>query len=88
MSVAWNTAKVEQVDPTTIQVTWDGFPGEELVVLTVDAYGGNPALVFDQKVPYADTDALGADRVLILTFDSPVDAANVEYAFPSVEPTY
>jgi hypothetical protein len=88
MSVAWNTAKVDQVDPTTIQVTWDGFPGEELVVLTVDAYGGNPALVFDQKVPYADTDALGADRVLILTFDSPVDAANVEYAFPSVEPTY
>ncbi len=88
MSVAWNTAKVDQVDPTTVQVTWAGFPGEELAILTIDADGGNPVLVFDQKVPYADTDALGADRVLVLTFDGPVAAADVEVAFPSVEPTY
>ena len=88
MSVAWNTAKVDQIDPTTVQVTWAGFPGEELAILTIDADGANPVLVFDQKVPYADTDALGADRVLVLTFDGPVAAADVEVAFPSVEPTY
>lgn len=88
MSVRWNTAKVDQVDPSTIQVTWVGFPGEDLVVLTVDANGGAPVLVFDQKAPYANTDALGSDRVLVLTFDSPVDASKVEVAFPSVEASF
>jgi hypothetical protein len=88
MSVTWNTAKVDQIDPTTVQVTWVGFPGDELAALTVDVDGGHPVLVFDQKAPYPNTDALGADRVLVLTFDGPVAAADVEVAFPSVEPTY
>ena len=43
---------------------------------------------FDQKAPYANTDALGADRVLVLTFDSAVNAADVEVAFPSLEPSF
>ena len=88
MSVRWNSARVDQVDPMTIQVTWVGFPGEEDVVLTVDAEGGTPVLVFDQKAPYANTDALGADRVLILAFDSPVDVTKVEVGFPSVEASF
>jgi hypothetical protein len=88
MSVRWNSAKVDQVDPTTIQVTWVGFPGGEDVVLTVDAEGGNPVLVFDQKAPYANTDALGADRVLVLSFDGPVDATKVDVGFPSVEASF
>ena len=88
MSVRWNSAKVDQVDPTTIRVTWVGFPGEEDVVLTVDAKDGTPVLIFDQKAPYANTDALGADRVLILTFDSPVDATKVDVGFPSVEASF
>jgi len=88
MSVRWNEAIVDQIDPRTIRVTWVGFPGEEQVVLTITADGGAPVLVFDQKAPYANTDALGADRVLVLTFDSAVDAADVEVAFPSVEPSY
>jgi hypothetical protein len=88
MSVRWNTAIVDQVDPRTIRVTWVGFPGDEQVVLTIDSDAGAPVLVFDQKAPYANTDALGADRVLVLTFDNDVDADKVEVAFPSVEPTY
>jgi hypothetical protein len=88
MSVRWNEAIVDQIDPRTIRVTWVGFPGEEQVVLTIDSDGGAPVLVFDQKAPYANTDALGADRVLVLTFDNDVDADKVEAAFPSVEPTY
>jgi len=88
MSVRWNTSKVDQVDPTTIQVTWVGFPGEDLVVLTIDANGGAPVLIFDQKAPYANTDALGSDRVLVLTFDGSVDASKVEVAFPSVEASF
>ena len=88
MSVRWNTALVDQVDPRTIRVTWVGFPGAEDVVLTITADGSAPVLVFDQKAPYANTDALGADRVLVLTFEEDVDADEVEVAFPSVEPTY
>ena len=88
MSVRWNEAIVDQVDPRTIRVTWVGFPGEEQVVLTIDSDRGAPVLVFDQKAPYANTDALGADRVLVLTFDNDVEADQVEVAFPSVEPSY
>jgi hypothetical protein len=88
MSVRWNTATLEQVDPETIRVTWVGFPGEEQIVLSIDASGGAPVLVFDQMAPYANTDALGADRVLILTFDAAVNAADVEVAFPSVEASF
>ena len=69
MSTRWNTAIVDQVDANSIRVTWVGFPGEEQVGLTITADGGAPVLVFDQKAPYANTDALGADRVLGLTFD-------------------
>jgi hypothetical protein len=88
MSVRWNKAIVDQVDPRTIRVTWVGFPGEEQVGLAIDAKDGAPVLVFDQMAPYANTDALGADRVLVLTFDSAVNAADVEVAFPSLEPSY
>ena len=88
MSTRWNTAIVDQVDANTIRVTWVGFPGEEQVVLTITADGGAPVLVFDQKAPYANTDALGADRVLVLTFDHAVDADEVEVAFPSLEASF
>ena len=87
MSTRWNTAIVDQVDPKTIRVTWVGFPGEEHVVLTITDDGA-PVLVFDQMAPYANTDALGADRVLVLTFDNAVNADDVEVAFPSLEASF
>ena len=88
MSTRWNTAIVDQVDANSIRVTWVGFPGEKQVALTITADGGAPVLVFDQMAPYANTDALGADRVLVLTFDSTVNANDVEVAFPSLEPSF
>jgi len=88
MSTRWNTAIVDQVDANSIRVTWVGFPGEKQVGLTITADGGAPVLVFDQMAPYANTDALGADRVLVLKFDSAVDANDVEVAFPSLEPSF
>jgi len=88
MSVRWNTAIVDQIDSRTIRVTWVGFPGPEDIVLAITVDGGVPVLVFDQKAPYANTDALGADRVLVLTFENDVDADKVEVAFPSLEPSY
>lgn len=88
MSTRWNTAIVDQVDSNSIRVTWVGFPGEEQIDLAITADGGTPVLVFDQMAPYANTDALGADRVLHLTFDHAVNAAAVEVAFPSLEPSF
>ena len=88
MSVRWNEAIVDQIDPRTIRVTWVGFPGEEQVVLTIDSDRGAPVLVFDQKAPYANTDALGADRVLVLSFDTDVDADEIAVAFPSLEASF
>ena len=69
-------------------MTWVGFPGEEQLDLTITADGGAPVLVFDQMAPYANTDALGADRVLVLSFDSAVDANDVEVAFPALEASF
>jgi hypothetical protein len=88
MSVRWNDAIVDQIDPRTIRVTWVGFPGAEEVVLTITADRGAPVLIFDQKAPYANTDALGADRVLVLTFEDDVDADEVEVGFPSLEASF
>jgi hypothetical protein len=89
MSVRWNSSKVEQVDPKTIRVTWVGFPGDERVDLTITANDDDvPVLIFDQKAPYANTDALGADRVLVLAFDTPVDADKIDVGFPSLEASF
>ena len=86
MSTRWNTAIVDQVDPKTIRVTWVGFPGAESVALTIVAKNGAPVLQFEQKAPYANTDALGADRVLLLTFDGDVDADDIKVTFPPLVP--
>jgi hypothetical protein len=88
MSTRWNTAIVEQVDPTSVQITWVGFPGAERAELAVTETDGSIELDFDQDAPPANSDALGADRVLILTFDRVVDADDVEVAFPPLEPAY
>lgn len=88
MSTRWNTAIVDQVDPKTIRVTWVGFPGDELANLTIVAKDGSVVLQFDQNAPPANSDALGADRVLILTFDDAVSADDVKVTFPPLEPAY
>lgn len=86
MSTRWNRAIVDQVGPETIRVTWVGLPGDELVALTIGAKNGAPVLHFDQNAPYANTDALGADRVLVLTFAGAVDADDVPVTFPPLVP--
>ena len=88
MSTRWNTAIVDQVDPKTIRVTWVGFPGDEVAALTIVERAGSVVLEFDQNAPPANSDALGADRVLVLAFDGAVDADDVEVTFPPLVPAY
>ena len=46
-----------------------------------DANGGMLLLTFEQPAPPANSDATGFDRVIILSFDTPVLAEEVFTAF-------
>lgn len=77
MSVRWGVAVVENVDETTVRVTWAGYPRDEVVAATVDRDGPGFAVRIGQVMPYPNTDAMGQDRILVLSFAQPVAAADV-----------
>jgi hypothetical protein len=85
MSVRWGDAKVENVDADTIQVTWVGFAQDETIGLTLDPKGDGILLRFGQNAPYPNTDALGADRVMVFSFDQPVAADDVSVEFTTAD---
>jgi hypothetical protein len=58
-------------------VTWVGLPGDDVVDLGINGAAGAYVLTLVQAGPVANSDAMGEDRVLILTFDAPVSAADV-----------
>ena len=49
------------------------------------AQGDGVLLRFGQNMPYPNTDAMGADRVLVLTFDQPVAAEDVVAEFTTAD---
>jgi hypothetical protein len=77
MSVRWHDIVVKNVDPRTISVTWVGITIDENVFVGVSADGDGYLVDIVQSGPYPNTDTLGSDRVLLLTFDQPVRAADV-----------
>jgi hypothetical protein len=77
MSIRWHDADVQNVDARTIAIKWAAFPRDEVVDLGVSAKGSQYLLTFVQAAPYPHTDAMGEDRILILTFDSPLSANDV-----------
>ena len=60
-------------DPASIVLSWVGCPSDTRHVLTIAA--DRRTMTLDQPVCQGDT--LGVDRVLVLTFDSAVPAADV-----------
>lgn len=86
MSVRWFDVEVENVNDRTIRVTWVGLPRDEVIALTVDAADGGYTLDVVQAAPPANSDAIGFDRVLVIAFDTPVDAADVEVDFSEAVP--
>lgn len=64
---------VEQVDPTTLRLTWTDLVCSIAYEIDVDATGRSIAI----DAPACSGDAYALDRVLDLTFDGPVDAADV-----------
>lgn len=77
MSVRWYTMAVENVDAETLRVTWSGYSVDDELELRVHEVDGKVALSLVQAGPLPNTDALGADRVLVLQFDRPVSAEDV-----------
>ena len=85
MSVRWGEAIVRNVDPKTIEITWSGLPGDEAVTLVAKPQGNGVLLRFGQNAPPANSDAMGADRVAVLTFANPVDAADIVTDFTTAD---
>ena len=77
MSIRWHDADVQNVDARTIAIRWAAFPLDEVLDLGVNVASGQYELTFVQAGPYPNTDAMGEDRILILTFDAPVSANDV-----------
>jgi hypothetical protein len=77
MSVRWGDVLVRNLDPKTVEVTWVGLPGDEAATLVVKRDGDGVIVRFGQRTPPVDSDAMGADRVVVLTFAEPVAAADV-----------
>ncbi len=81
MSVRWFDVKVENLDSTTLRVVWVGLPRDEQVQLSISEDDGTYRLGLVQAAPPANSDALGYDRILVLRFDTDVNADDVEVTF-------
>jgi hypothetical protein len=81
MSVRWFDIAVRNLDESTIEVTWVGLPLDDEVGVFLGGESDGVTLHFTQKAPPIDSDAVAFDRVLVLSFDHPVDAATVRATF-------
>jgi hypothetical protein len=77
MSVRWFDVKVENIDSDTLRIVWVGLPRDEVVDLGVSERAGKVRLRFIQDAPPRDSDAIGFDRILELTFEGPVRSEDV-----------
>ena len=78
VSVEAYTLKVENLDATTLQLTWIDYPIDNALALYIDESEGGIRLLLVQPEPTGTTDAIGFDRELILSFSEPVSADQVE----------
>jgi hypothetical protein len=78
MSVEPYTLKVENLDATTLQLTWIDFPIDNALALYIDESGGRIRLLLVQPDPTSPTDSIGFDRELILSFSEPISAGQVD----------
>jgi ABC-type glycerol-3-phosphate transport system substrate-binding protein len=73
-TVAPYTIEVTQVDDRTVALTWSDIPGDNALALHVDETGTGLILV----QPEHDGDSMGLDRILVLEFDAPVSASDLQ----------
>ena len=73
---AW-TVEVVNVDDRTIRLTWIDYPIDNRLALFVDEVDGRLQLLLVRPEPRGETDSIGFDRQVDLTFDHAVDASTV-----------
>jgi len=73
-SVEWGTVKVEQLDSTTLRLTWVNTPGSGRGWMTLDEAGRRMVIV----QPEYEGDSVAFDRVLVLEFAEAVEADDFE----------
>lgn len=78
MSVRWFDSIVEAIDDDTIRITWVGLSQDDEIGITVSQDGDTVIVAIDQAAPPANSDALGHDRVVEISFDGGVAAGDVE----------
>ena len=78
MSVRWFDVKAENVDSDTIRVTWVGLPRDEVIATSISGQDGKIRIRMVQASPPKNSDAIGFDRVLVLTFEEAVSADDVQ----------
>ena len=78
MSVEPYTLKVENVDATTLKLTWVDFPIDNALALYIDKSDPGIRLVLVQPEPADPGDSIGFDRELVLSFSEPISAHQVE----------
>ena len=78
VSVEPYTLKVENVDATTLKLTWIDYPIDNALALFIYETPVGIRLLLVQPEPTGPTDAMGFDRVLILEFADPISADDVE----------
>jgi hypothetical protein len=77
MSVRWHKAIVKNGDVDTLLVTWAGLPQDDTLDLGVARVDGEYLITIVQTGPVPNSDAMGEDRIVALTFDGPISAGDV-----------
>jgi hypothetical protein len=78
MSVEPYTLVAENVDATTLKLTWVDFPIDNALALSIDESDGGIRVLLVQPAPTGPADSIGFDRELILSFSRPISAGRVE----------
>lgn len=74
-SFPFDSVEVSNLDPTTLQLAWAGFPCRTDHTLTIQPDGRSMSL--QRPACDGDTDTIGVDRILVLRFSEPVAAGDV-----------
>ena len=87
MSVRWYEIGLENIDDSTVRVTWVGFPQDEVAKLRVYVLDGKVALTLVSDGPPPNSDGLGYDRVVDLAFDQAIDVEDILVSVRSSDDT-
>lgn len=72
----FDAVEVSNLDPTTLQVAWSGFPCQTDHTLTIDP--DRRTMTLDRPACSSETDSIGLDRILVLRFSEAIAASDVK----------